>query len=69
MYTGVEDKMEIDEKYMHNKAVSTEWDDCDILVFDEEGHLINIYRHWDLEDMAIDNHNTYLGREKVCTEQ
>ena len=47
------------ERYMSNEAVSTEWRGNDLYLFDSKGHLVNIFREYDLETLAIENHNKY----------
>lgn len=46
-----------------HKASYCEWDGHDILVYDEDGTLINIFRDYDLEDFATENHNKYCAKE------
>ena len=51
------------ERYMYNEAVSSEWRGNDLYLYDSEGHIVNIYRDYDLETLAIENHNKYINRE------
>ena len=53
----------MDDRFIHNRAVRCEWIDGELHLFDRFDNKINIYRCFDLEYMAIDNHNKYLARK------
>jgi len=51
------------------QAVSSEWRNGDLFLYSEDGDLVNIYRDFDLESVAIDNHNEHVAKKRILNEK